>query len=529
MEGMPSLAVGLGLQGKPLDRAQLNYLREKGAQDAKIKASAAKQKELDPIKKHLLDLGGVALFPYQKKILNNKVAETYNYLMENSDNLDQGAIGQMLMGIENMSSQFKSDYNSLQKLQFQGGSKALPFQNSLNAMKSIEDVDQLNSVLGQQPGAEGWQVDPNDYGFKGVAYDYTPISETVKTYIDKNFDSYLQEVNQGLGVSTVGSNGKEFANLELKPEAYDVALQNINNNPEWSGSASHDFSMSPEGRAKSYDLSTDKGITEFYTDRDNWVKNNIIKPEFDARSKSLGIAKPMSVTVNAGDEAVQGTMAPFDANVVVKFGDQMIPVETAGAVAFSDQTFTLPNVVETRNADGKKINTTGKKLTYNFVASSYTLDKPLKTKYGIMPAGMLVPKGYEQSFVNLGAEFSPKLLAWAQDPASKEWIYTPSKPANQAMFMKASKQDKQIITRVTESQNDLLERMKGYNSKYGDPTPKSVAGGNTNKRVDSIVPNRNKADEEKEAARKAKGGRTITTQAQADKEALRRKLNKGVK
>jgi hypothetical protein len=48
---LPSLAFGIGLSGKPIDRAALNLRREEGAQRAKAKEADDKRKKLEPYQK----------------------------------------------------------------------------------------------------------------------------------------------------------------------------------------------------------------------------------------------------------------------------------------------------------------------------------------------------------------------------------------------------------------------------------------------------------------------------------------------
>ena len=517
---LPSLAVGIGLQGKPIDRAQLNYLREKGAEEAKVKKAAVKDKELEGYKKQMLDISGTALFPYQKVIMANKQAEAYKYLADNINDLDQGQIGAKLAEIKNLSAQFKSDYNSIQKLQFQGGSKALPFTKSIDALKSVDDVETLNQILKNDPVAN-WSVDENNYGFKGTAFDYVPITESVKTNIDKNFDSYLEPMEAGVGIGTLGSKGNEYANLRLKPQAYSLALTVIRQNPELSGSASFDYSQSDQYKKSKYDLSTVDGVNNYYKDRDTWVVDNIIKPEFDARTKSRGLPQvsDTNITVNTGDKTLQpgGTYAT---RIIAKYNNGEFEVQSPWTKSMGDERMTIqPNVTLFRS-DGQPVNPTDyKDVTYNTTGVNYTLDKDytlkntfittdrngkkIEFKKGqVFKKGSLVPAGAEEDIAKEGAEFSAKPIAFGQ-AADGTWYYQQSAGTLQSRMAGANTTDKKDYQKGYDKQTEMQRQVNEWRKQRnaaGTPgykgapaaaktTSKSVAGStDLKKKTDKRIP-----------------------------------------
>ena len=96
MAQLPSLALGLGLQGKPIDRAALNLRRAEGEERAALRAQQKAQKELDPYKKRILSVGDKAYLPVHKEMMSNKVAGFWKYLSENVDNVDYQQVGNMI-------------------------------------------------------------------------------------------------------------------------------------------------------------------------------------------------------------------------------------------------------------------------------------------------------------------------------------------------------------------------------------------------------------------------------------------------
>ena len=526
---LPSLAVGIGLQGKPIDRAQLNYLREKGAEDAKVKRAAAKDKELEGYRKKLFDTGAKAMNPIDRERLRTKSAEFFKTLSETEGDLDQAAISSSLFDIQEDANRANNTYLNTQKIKYNKANIA--HQEGVSIIETANTPEEANSRFKMTPGSRYASV--NENGVVNMpTYTYVATPKAVNEFIKGNLQSYLNPAFEG-DVNKVA--GKDFVTKVLKPGASEAAFAAIKNSPEMLNNAEWDYGQQLQRSGQMPDLSTPEGNAAFYAGVDDFIKGQIAI-NFDPRSMDVAIGQPNVTNISiAGDEAVKGTMAPFDTDVMVKLGKEYIPIRSEGAASFGDNLATIPFSSETRYADGKRVTSTGKPAKYNFVGSSYTLDKPLVSKYGTFPVGYVVPKGYEQEIANLGGKFSPKLLAWARDGATGNWFYTPSTAQNQSAFMGASKQNKEIITRVTESQEKLKEEMEQYypKSKSAPAAVKTVptaTSKTTSKSVVTSPKGSNLGHKDSGGAAIVKNppaaSKRLTPEAQAKKDALKAKFTK---
>jgi hypothetical protein len=112
---LPSLAFGIGLSGKPIDRAALNLQREAGAQKAKAREVEDKRKQLEPYQKLLMDVGGKAYLPFQRKLMQEKVAGVYKYLADNAENVDWSQLGNIMTDISQSAAMYQDNYKTVSK------------------------------------------------------------------------------------------------------------------------------------------------------------------------------------------------------------------------------------------------------------------------------------------------------------------------------------------------------------------------------------------------------------------------------
>jgi hypothetical protein len=510
---LPSLAVGIGLQGKPIDRAQLNYLREKGAGEAKAKKAAAKDKELEGYRKKLFDTGAKAMNPIDRERLRTKSAEFFKTLSETEGDLDQAAISSSLFDIQEDANRANSTYLNTQKIKYNKANIA--HQEGVSIIETATTPEEANSRFKMTPGSRYASV--NENGVVNMpTYTYVATPKAVNEFIKGNLQSYLNPTFQG-DVNKVA--GKDFVTKVLKPGASEAAFAAIKNSPEMLNNAEWDYGQQLQRSGQMPDLSTPEGNAAFDAGVDDFIKGQIAI-NFDPRSMDVAIGQPNVTNINvAGDEAEQRVMTPFDEDIKVTYFGKPLAVRASGGSAFGDMVVTTPTFNSSKYADGKSIKNTGKQATYNYTASSYVLDEPLQTKYGEIPAGFVIPKDYEQEIANLGGKFSPKLLAWAREPGTAKWFYTPYNASNQSQFMGASKQNKGVIDRVTEVQKQMRDEMKDYYPK-SKPTPKPPAP------TPTPTPTGKPKNTGNPTPNPPAASKRLTPEAQAKKDALKAKFKK---
>jgi hypothetical protein len=256
MAQLPSLALGIGLQGKPIDRAALNLRRAEGEERAALRAQQKAQKELEPYKRRIFAVGDKAYLPVHKEMMSNKVASTWKYLSENADNLDYQQLGNMIFDIESLSGIAQKNYNDIAKLS--SNPKYAHLKEDFEALRTISNPNDINSAFQNRAGFQARIGDNGDLVYS--TYENMP-TETFVTQIIKNKGNDIwEEVDYGK-TSTVG--GQKFLTVRPTKSAVESAIQESYNNPSVVMTESNQLERELAKTGNLPDLSTDKGKSEF--------------------------------------------------------------------------------------------------------------------------------------------------------------------------------------------------------------------------------------------------------------------------
>jgi hypothetical protein len=470
---LPSLAVGIGLQGKPIDRAQLNYLREKGAEEAKVKKAAVKDKELEGYRKKLFDTGAKAMNPIDRERIRTKSAEFFKTLSETEGDLDQAAVSNMLFDIQEDASRAGKTYDGIQRVK---ANKAYsPHQEGVSIIETATTPEEANERFKMTPGSRYASV--NENGVVNMpTYAYIATPKAVNEFIKGNLQSYLNPTFQG-DVNKVA--GKDFVTKVLKPGASEAAFAAIKNSPEMLNNAEWDYGQQLQRSGQMPDLSTPEGNAAFDAGVDDFIKGQIAI-NFDPRSMDVGIGKPMSITniVNTGDKTLQpgGTYAT---RIIAKYNNGEFEVQSPWTKSMGDEKMTIqPNITLFRT-DGQPVNPTDyKDVTYNTTGVNYTLDKDytlkntfiakdrngndIEFKKGqVFKKGSLVPAGAEEGIAKEGTEFSAKPIAFGQ-AADGTWYYQQSAGTLQSRMAGANKTDREDYQKGYDKQTEMQRQVNEW-------------------------------------------------------------------
>lgn len=469
----PSLALGIGLQGKPIDRAAFNMQREIGAQKALQRKQEKELKELDPFKKQLVDLQSKAYLPAQKELLARETAKVYKYMADNIGNVDQWQLSQMVGELANRSGLYQRNYVEAEKLR--NNPKYQHIQGDIEKIFTVSSPEEFNNSFSGNPA---FAPQLNELGglvmqpFEAKSAQ-TTAQEFINIQKDNIFGPPSVETIDGIQKEVYRPKEGTFEsvlNFTIKdPTTYRFEASNLFNQLAQSGNLP--------------DLKTPKGQQQF----DQMVKEKIANDirsltEFaDYKNVPKKGGTTFNIDLRQGEEEI---MQPTRADIPVNVAGLDLFVETAGGVAYGDQKMTLPFTSETFYTDGQQVETTGEEATYNLITSVMTLDKDfvvpetfvLVTKDGRkqeirkgtrFPKGHLIPKGVAESLFQAGGRFSPKIVAVAQD-GSENWFYTPADMAQQSRFSKASEKNKEVVVRATREQERLNKYYRDLTKKYGN-------------------------------------------------------------
>jgi len=482
MAQLPSLALGLGLQGKPIDRAALNLRRAEGEERAALRAQQKAQKDLDPYKKRVFAVGDKAYLPVHKEMMSDKVAGVWKYLSENADNVDYQQLGNMIYDIESLSQVAQKNYNDIAKLS--SNPKYAHLKEDFEALRTISNPNDINSAFQNRAGFQAKIGENGDLVYS--TYENMPTETFVTQIIKDKGNTIWEEVDTGK-VSTVG--GQKFVTLRPTASSVESAIQEAYNNPSVIMTESNQLERELAKTGSLPDLSTDKGKAEF----DQQLRDRI-----EAKTRTtFDINNPNKLAKERGDINIfnqlpgdkNRTMQAVSGQIPFKIDNVQFFAKSAGGIAYGDKDSTIPFTDQTFYSNGQRANVTGQKGTYNYVGASYTLDKDytvpetiviknsdgkkVELKKGrVFKKGALVPSGFENFAYENGADFSPKIIAWAED-SNGQWFYTPSDLSLQAKFMVASKDNKMLIDRTQREQKELSKKLKTFNRKKDDKPAQS--------------------------------------------------------
>ena len=456
---LPSLALGIGLQGKPIDRAALNLRRQEGAEKAKVRAAEALRKKREPYRKMMMELGSKAYFPFQKEIIANKSADFYNMLENSEGEPNFGEISSTFSEIANLGASYQNDYKKY------SGAAANPKYNHLNsafnALNNLPDLEAVNKYFSQNAGVEG-EISEGGQINMGI-YEQSPTETFVNKYINLQGDNILEPITQAQ-IDDVG--GAEYVTRVPRSGASEDAYKFAINDKSTFFTEANKLQNQLLDAGTMPDLSTEKGNLEFQELVKGTIKEKVTQAFRFTDSKKNSSGQTININTGVTDEG--GTMQPFEVKNMVQYGSKSYPVTSFYTNNLGDNIATIPISENTKYANGKAMKSGGTAV-YNQVGVSLVIAKPFTyTANGgsiEIPSGYVVPDGYEEQLIKAGAIVEPRVLAWGLTKNNK-WFYSDKTGVVQSIFMKESAEDKQIITVVNNGLEVEKERLKAFREDY---------------------------------------------------------------
>jgi hypothetical protein len=473
---LPSLAAGIGLQGKPIDRAQLNYQRELGAERALARKEQEKQKRREPYVKAIMDLSKGARIPFQDVLLQKQVGDFMVSLEDNLDNANYAEISQGFYNIGNTAAKYNQNWKDLQKLKIDPKYKYM--SDVWDNISSVSDQDALQSFLSTRAGAQGG-INP-DGTLAITPYKYSPVANTVQSLISEmdNNGTLFQGIDEAM-VAEVG--GQKFAVKGVRDNVSGQLFEAIKTTPDFYNSAQDQVYKMLAQQQSLPDLNTEEGQQQFTQKVDEFIAQDV-NASLDKVFNERAISKGNGITINNNlPSDPESPLQPIEGNVIVNYGGVPFSVKVAGGLAYGDKKVTFPTTDETVYAeDGKRPKNLGDEITTNYTGAAYTLDKDFVTPFEAIitndkgqtytipkgtrfAKGALVPLGYERDAMQAGASFSPKVVAFGKVSNSKKWIVQPANKDMQARYLSASAANKKVIEDAVIQQDKLKKDMSSWN------------------------------------------------------------------
>lgn len=505
----PSLALGIGLQGKPIDRAAFNMQREIGAQKALQRKQERELKELEPFKKQLVDLQSKAYLPAQKELLARETAKVYKYMADNIGNVDQWQLSQMVGELANRSGLYQRNYIEAEKLR--NNPKYQHLQPEIEKIFSVSSPEAFNEIGSQNP-IFGFSL--NELGGLNIQpFEAKSAKSTAQTYINNERGRLFGEPT----VETIDGIQKEVYRPR-EGSFEDVFNFTINDPSTFKFEQSQLFNqLAQSGNLP--DLKTPEGQQQF----DQMVKDKIAN---DIRFQ-LGFIDLKNIPQKRGDFIINnypqtqndGILQPYDTDLVVSYGGKEMPVSSYATVSLGDLKRTVPATSKTRNAKGQRVKAkTGS--TYNQLGVSYVVQSPteivitpsdsdvwnndelreafseylVKDKSGLnkrvyrFEEGMPIPSKLEQTAVNKGVDIDARVLAWALD-ANNNWIYEDASGTYQSAYLKESDKDKVAIEAIKNRQKEMRDKVNASKPKRNNPAPAPTNTPKADKPTNSRIEN----------------------------------------
>lgn len=453
----PSLALGIGLQGKPIDRAAFNMQREIGAQKALQRKQDKELKELEPFKKQLIDLQSKAYLPAQKELLARETAKVYKYMADNIGNIDQWQLSQMVGELANRSGLYQRNYIEAEKIRNDPNYQHL--QPEIEKIFSISSPESFNEIGAQNP-VFGFSLNQLG-GLNMQPFEAKAAQKTAQDFInsqrDKIFAPPTVETIDGIQKEVYRPKEGTFESVldftVKDPTTYRFEANNLYNQLAKSGNLPN--------------MKTDEGKQQF----DQMVKDKIAN---DIRSLTdfadyKNVPKKGGLTINMGGETADGEiLAPGQSSVRIN-DNYSAPLYSN--YSLGNKELTIPAGDKTFRLGGGRI-TRANKATYNTVGVTYRVakDKSFTTPQGnfVLREGTLVPEEELERLLQNGVDIQPDAVAFFRD-ANGTWGYDVATSALQSYFLGESKDDKPRIEMINKELNKKIKELNAIKRKSSSP------------------------------------------------------------
>ncbi len=266
---LPSLALGIGLQGKYdyKQQANLQLARERGRAKAEADAAAGAAKKRAPYEKRLLNIRGEGLLPVHAKAIREKVGEALTYFEENPE--DYQGISQRIYDIDSSSKAYKNQADLVKKTQ--SSSYLRGDADAVSGIMSSDDPDAIEESLSMNPST-GIRYDKASNNFAIAPTKYINSSTRIDNILQKGGSNYYMPTNEE---KIIDVNGKKYASFDLNPQVADLALNEMLTGDNLASANDDYYSHLKEKRMALPDLRTPEGLAEFENGRNTFLKDQI--------------------------------------------------------------------------------------------------------------------------------------------------------------------------------------------------------------------------------------------------------------
>jgi hypothetical protein len=462
----PSLAFGIGLQGKPESTQKFQYLREQGKAKAKQAEADALDEERKNFQKRMAILNKSAVLPYQQKILTDKNTALVQKMFRMGSEPDYMSLYSDLHDLEQTAATFKKIADDVYS------NKNSINNRSLQVLTTESDIDKVRKGL--DPTSE-FYMDDKDFLGRGKI-DYEP---TV-TRIDKMFrdQTYFSPEAKEKDVKIGDKNYRIYG-------VTDAALYNMDamfksSNFLWG--AKHDYAetlrekgIEPDVNSPEFIAGTQNYIGETLANasaaRQKFFNTDLKKTNFNFyNTTNVGNGESTTdPTQRAGDIVIDITANDINGNPIITGYTLRDAVQTGDLKAtaiipnnaidlLTGQKFeSIGSVEYTANSTG--VGAFAKRDLY-FPRIDYSDGTVFPGKK--ITKGEIIPDFLLEAFPN---EISRDRLEYKAitfaETKDRDKIAFESKLPTQDMYLSATEKNKPLIKQLI----DLGERVKYYNSR----------------------------------------------------------------
>lgn len=446
---LPSLALGIGLQGKYdyKQQANLQLARERGRAKAEADAANAAAKKRAPYEKRLLNIRGEGLLPVHAKAIREKVGEALTYFEENPE--DYQGISQRIYDIDSSSKAYKNQSDLVKKTQ--SSSYLRGDADAVSGIMSSDDPDAIEEALSMNPST-GIRYDKASNNFAIAPTKYISSSTRIDNILQKGGSNYYMPTNEE---KIIDVNGKKYASFDLNPQVADLALNEMLTGDNLASANDDYYSHLKEKRMALPDLRTPEGLAEFENGRNTFLKDQIAG-ELKTRGLLKDVTPDKGWTINLPGQDRSGIVnAASSGDVVLKYtrfskDPQYATPQSKRAAGNFDAL--LANNSRTFNMNtGEPIDRAQvKDVKFNEMAVFYVLKKD----YGDLKAGMIVPNSFLKQARQAGM-VEPQLLAFGlQAGTGGKSIYFPVSNVALSQIMDSSPKDRPTIEALQKALED---------------------------------------------------------------------------
>jgi hypothetical protein len=398
-----SLALGLGLQGAPKDYVDVYMARQKGKAAAEQKAAEAKAKELDPIKKQLLDFSKDDYLTKGRSRVFDAAASTIDFAVKDPNNL--GEITKMFMQVGMLAQKEKNEREMVKKIETDRNYGWVP-DNVLNLVRNESDPKKLAELNNNLVSPFKYDETTNSFTFNPhVQINIT--DDVTKTLNNPNYYDFTTKSQTPIRIGQ-----RDMVMVGLKPEAAQLFTQKLSD-PNYRQSLRVEYYENLKNLNTLPDFSTPQGRADFDKGAENFLADKV-QGQINNFTKVLSGYRGQGNTFNlyTGD---QNKPTPFDiGKTSTKMGianpitGQTEIMNVTDYFGFSGGNFKFvgaPSGNAYYNNTGKPVNRADiRNGDFSTFKGRLILTRDIKDKSGevLYPKGMSVPEEYEKFAINNG-------------------------------------------------------------------------------------------------------------------------------